>query len=135
MKVSELIPQIEGISVAITKTSNSDDSEYGVYLLNLREDIIEGIIISSVGYGENVRTGEKIKTSVLRHTIELMLPNEAAKIEIIMPEVFGLYNEYWVSFWINDVLFDKKFVFEPNSILEEKMILIDAIGKKGILLS
>ena len=45
-----------------------------------------------------------------------MLPNEAARIEPIMPELFGLNNEYWVSFWINEQLIDKRFIFQVDSI-------------------
>jgi hypothetical protein len=81
-----------------------------------------------------VNTGEKVKTSTLRHCIELLLPNEAAKIEPIMEEVFGLTNEYWVSFWVNDVMFDKKFLFLPETIQEKHMKLIPQLGVKGVII-
>jgi hypothetical protein len=112
---------------------NNEPIHYA-YLLNLRDDIMEGIIITSCGYGENVNTGEKVKTSTLRHCIELLLPNEAAKIEPIMEEVFGLTNEYWVSFWVNDVMFDKKFLFLPETIQEKHMKLIPQLGVKGVII-
>jgi hypothetical protein len=64
-----------------------------------------------------------------------MLPNEVAKIELIVPEVFGLYNEYWVSFWINEELFDKKFLFLPDAIHADKLTMLDSFGKLGVLLS
>jgi hypothetical protein len=95
---------------------------------------MEGIIITSTGYGENVMTGEKIKTSTLRHCLELLLPNEAARIEPIMEEVFGLTNEYWVSFWVNDVMYDKKFLFLPETIQEKNMKLITQLGAKGVII-
>ncbi len=133
MKLSELIPKVEGIELAVVL--ENDTPEYAVYLHNAKEDIIEGIIITSVGYGENPTTGEKIKTATLRHSLEVMLPNEVAKIELIVPEVFGLYNEYWVSFWINEELFDKKFLFLPDAIHSEKLRMLDSFGKFGVLLS
>ena len=78
-------PIVENVAVAVVQQINTENHpEYLVYLLNLREDIMEGIIINSTGYGENANTGEKIKTSTLRHCIEVLLPNEAAKIEPIM---------------------------------------------------
>jgi hypothetical protein len=64
-----------------------------------------------------------------------MLPNEAARIEPIMPDLFDLTNEYWVSFWVNDVMYDKRFLFIPGSIKEEDFKMIDLLGHKGILLS
>ena len=132
MKLSELIPKVEGIELAVLL--ENDTPEYAVYLHNAKEDIIEGIIITSVGYGENPATGEKIKTATLRHSLEVMLPNEVAKIELIVPEVFGLYNEYWVSFFLNSVMYDKKYIFLPETIKEENFILVPYINKKGVLI-
>lgn len=128
-------PKVEKIGVAVVQHTNElNEKEYGVYLLNLSDEIIEGIIITSKGYGENPNTGERLKTSTLRHSLEVLLPNEAAKIEPIMEEVFGLANEYWVSFWSNDKLYDKKFVFVPESISEKNMKLIPVLGDKGVMI-
>ena len=67
-------PKVEKVGVAVVQQINTDNQlEYNVYLLNLRDDIMEGIIINSTGYGEIVNTGEKIKTSTLRHCIEVHL--------------------------------------------------------------
>lgn len=127
-------PKVENVSVAIVEVLVENEKVYYAYLLNLREDIMEGIIVSTTGYGENAQTGQKIKTSTLRHCIELLLPNEAAKIEPIMPEVFGLSNEYWVSFWVNDVMYDKRFVFPAESICSENMKMIKTLGRKGVII-
>lgn len=127
-------PKVENVSVAIVEVLVENEKVYYAYLLNLREDIMEGIIVSTTGYGENAQTGQKIKTSTLRHCIELLLPNEAAKIEPIMPEVFGLSNEYWVSFWVNDVMYDKRFVFPTESICSENMQMIKILGHKGVII-
>lgn len=135
MKEELLGPKVENVAVAVVQ-QRSEDNEliYYVYLLNLREDIMEGIIITSKGYGMNQETGEKVETSTLRHCIEVMLPNEAAKIEPIMEDLFGLSNEYWVSFWVNDVMYDKKFVFVAESISKENMREIPILGAKGVMI-
>lgn len=127
-------PKVENVAVAIVQSEIEGEMSYYAYLLNKRDDIMEGIIIASTGYGENTQTGEKVRTSTLRHTIEVLLPEEAAKIEPIMPEVFGLSNEYWVSFWVNDVMFDKRFVFPAASISEKNMSMIDSLGLQGIII-
>ena len=129
-------PKVENVSVAIVEIPlENNEKEYIVYLLNFRDDIMEGIIVTSSGYGENPSTGEQIKTSTLRKGIELMLPNEAARIEPIMPELFSLTNEFWVSFWVNDVMYDKRFIFVPGSINDEAFKLIDILGYKGVVLA
>jgi hypothetical protein len=135
MKESLLGPKVENVGVAVVLEKGEDNADiFNVYLLSLREDIMEGIIITSTGYGENANTGERIKTSTLRHCLEILLPNEIGKIEPIMEDVFGMANEYWVSFWADDVMYDKKFVFLPETISKENMKLIPEIGLKGILI-
>ena len=135
MKEGLLGPTVENVGVAVVQETNElNEHIYNVYLVNLRDDIMEGIIITSTGYGENVATAEKIKTSTLRHSLEVLLPNEYAKIEPIMEDLFGLANEYWVSFWVNDTMYDKRFVFLPETIIPSKMKMIPVLGQKGILL-
>lgn len=128
-------PKVENIGVAVVQEINElNEKFYTVYIINLRDEIIDEILITSRGYGVNVNTGEKIQTSILRHKIDLMMPNEAAKIEPIMEEVFGLANEYWVSFWSHDKMYDKKFIFLPESITEENMKKIPVLGDRGVLI-
>jgi hypothetical protein len=136
MREELLGPKVEKVGVAIIEQIDEEGNRiYYAYLLNLRDDIMEGIIITSTGYGENANTGEKLKTSTLRHSLEVLLPQEAAKIEPLMEDVFALSNEYWVSFWVNDVMYDKKFIFLPETITKDKMKLIPLLGEKGILIS
>lgn len=128
-------PKVENVGVAVVQeTSETGEKIYNVYLLNLRDDIMEGIIISSKGYGVNANTGEKVETSMLRHSLEVLLPKEAAKIEPIMEEVFGLANEYWVSFYVDSTMYDKKFIFLPETISEANMKLIPVLGAKGVMI-
>ena len=128
-------PKVEGVAFAVVEQLNEENEKvYNVYMINLRDDIMEGIIVTSQGYGTNIETGEAVRTSKLRHKLEILVPNEAAKIEPIIEEVFGLSNEYWLSFWVNDVLFDKKFIFLAESISEENMKMIPVIGEKGVMI-
>jgi hypothetical protein len=132
MKRDIILPKVDRVDVVVI-LEDEITNEYNVYLWNHSEDIIEGVIITSAGFGEDALTGEKILTATLRHSLEVLLPNEVAKIEVIMPEVFSLYNEYWLSFWVNDVLYDKQFLFPPESIIASNFKLINQFGKKGVL--
>jgi hypothetical protein len=125
---------VEGISLALVELPiEGAEPEYVVYMLSSREDIIEGIIVTSTGYGLDAM-GQEIKTSTLRKGIEVMLPNEAARIEPLMPDLFGLNNEFWVSFWADDVMYDKRFVFEANTIHPKKFVAIPQLKAKGIII-
>lgn len=135
MREDLLGPKVQNVGVAVVQEMGENNEQvYNVYLLNLREDIMEGIIITSRGYGENATTGEKVKTATLRHCLEVLLPNEAAKIEPIVEEVFGIANEYWVSFWVDDVMYDKKFIFPAESINESNIKNIPILGVKGVII-
>ncbi len=127
-------PKVENVKMVVVPEKNEDGSvQHYVYLLSLRDDIMEGIIITSKGYGQNLTTGETVQTSMLRHSLEVLLPNEAARIEPIMEEVFGLTNEYWLSFWADDVMYDKKFIFLPETIDERNYREIPEMGGVGIM--
>jgi len=55
------------------------------------------------------------------------------QVETIMPDVFHLNNEYWVSFYVESKIFDKKFIFVPDSIVEENLQPIVELGLDGVL--
>ena len=133
MKKDIVLPVVENIAVAVVKEQNEAGEEiWNVYLLNLKDEAIEGVLVSSTGYGE--LEGEKRQTSTLRHFLDVMQANSFAKIEPIMENVFGLNNQYWVSFYYKKVMYDKKYVFLAESITSDNMITIPLIKKKGVMI-
>ncbi|WP_066758842.1 hypothetical protein [Crocinitomix algicola] len=130
------IPKVEGVSVAVIKELNEEKTQevYNVYLINLKGETLRNVLVSSKGYGENKETGVQIKTSVLRHFIGDVEGNSYAKIEPIIEDVFGINNEYWVSFSQNDQVFDKKFIFLPETILDDNMKSVPILEKKGVMI-
>ena len=65
--------------------------------------------------------------------IDAVKPHQTEIIEPIDPSVFDLFNEYWISYYVNDVIYDKKFVFPPFSTSETLLSDIKLLGLKGIL--
>ncbi|MFM1875954.1 MAG: hypothetical protein RL266_1691 [Bacteroidota bacterium] len=118
--------------MAVVKETTDADAEWGVYLLNQKDVALHDIIVSSKGYG--VIDDEPIKTSTLRHFFDSIGPNESLKVEKIMPEVFGLNNEYMLTFYIDGTIYDRKFIFVPDSIVEENLIPIPLVALPGILI-
>jgi len=130
------IPKVKNIAVAIVEELNDEKTAniYNVYLINLSDHLIENILVTSKGYGENKITGEKIKTSVLRHQFDVLIPNTFVKIEPLIEDVFKLNNEYWVSFFQDNKMLDKKYIFLPDTIQKANFITIPIINKKGVLI-
>lgn len=126
-----VFPEVEDIAVAVVQEIEGLD-EYNVYLINLKNADIKNVLITSTGYG--VINEEHKKTSTLRHFFEEIKQHDYMTIEPITKEVFGLSNEYWVSFTLNNQLLDKKFVFLAETIVESNFVNIPVINKKGVLI-
>lgn len=124
---------VENVSIAIVMESASPEAKsWNVYLINLKDQPIETVLVSSKGYGE--KDGEAVKTSILRHSIGDVGPQDYAMIEMIDEQVFGLTNEYWLSYYIGGQIYDKKFIFVPESIVESNLIRIPVINKPGVMI-
>ena len=123
---------VENVQLAVAQQPDEPkDGMWKVYIINKNDIPISNVLISSKGYGE--RNGEKQSTSILRHFIENIESNASALIEPIDPKVFHLFNEYWVSYYIDNQIYDRKFIFVPGSIHEKNMSFIDIIEMEGVL--
>jgi hypothetical protein len=123
--------EVEDIAIAVVP-GEEDSSVWEVYMINLKEEGLDNVIVASRGYG--MYKGEEVKTSVLRHFLGAFEPLDIRMIEPIQKEVFGLNNEYWVSFYIGSNIFDKKFIFLPESITEDNFIRIPFIDRPGVMI-
>lgn len=121
--------EIENVFVAIVE--DKADGVWKVYLLNRQEKELETVMVTSKGYGE--KDGETQKTSMLRHMIPKIEAGEYALIEPISEDVFHLNNEYWVSFFIDAQLYDKKYIFVPETIIKEHLSFIPELNMEGVL--
>ena len=119
------------IAVALEKESVETKIWY-VYLINLKNVPIENVLITSRGYGE--KDGAQVKTSTLRHMFPVVESNAFKLIEPIDEQTFGLNNEYWLSYYIGKDIYDKKFIFLPESIVELNFIKLPVVNKVGVMI-
>jgi hypothetical protein len=125
--------KVEDIAIAIVPSDEeNDDGLWDTYLINLKEETIKNVLINSNGYGEI--DGEKIKTTTLRHFFEEIPGLYMVKIEPIQMKLFGITNEYWVSFVYDGHMYDKKYVFVNGSIAKDNFTTIPFINKKGVMI-
>jgi hypothetical protein len=126
------IPEVKNVTLAVARKKNIGEAdEWKVYLINNNNHPIENTLVSSKGYGE--RDGEQQKTSTLRHFLETVPANASVLIEPIDPGVFHLNNEYWVSYYIDKKIYDKRFVFVPDAICEANITFIKELEMEGVL--
>lgn len=119
---------VENIKLVVTKT---DIKYWQVHLINNNNNTLKNTLVTSKGYGES--KGNKQKTSVLRHYFEKVPANGSVIIESITDELFHLFNEYWISYYIGNQIYDKKFLFVPESIKEEHLVYIEELDLTGVL--
>lgn len=134
MKKDIVFPTVEGIRVAIAcKDATAETPEWAVYLLNTNAFDIDNVMVVSKGYSEKEQKQEQQRTSVLRQYLGTIMAGQHMQIELIDPSVFHLFNEYWVSYYVNGQIYDKKFIFVPESIISENLVYIPQLELKGIL--
>lgn len=124
-------PEVKNVTLAVVREGLQGLEEWKVYLINNNEFPIENTLVASKGYGE--KEGEKQKTSTLRHFLETVPANGSTLIEPIDPSVFHLNNEYWVSYYIGSQIYDKRFLFVPDTICEKNVIFIKELDREGVL--
>lgn len=133
MKKDIEIPIVENVWVAIRMCKNKlNEPMWDVYVLNNKTEAIEGVLVSSRGYGSLDR--DTRKTDTFRHFLDVIESKSAKKIEPITEEVFGINNEYWLSFFYNGKLYDKKYIFLSETIIEEHLVDLPILNEKGVII-
>jgi len=124
---------VKDIAIAVALEKETAESKiWYVYLINLKNEPIENVLITSKGYGE--KDGVQVKTFVLRHMIPVLEANSFKLVEPIDEATFGLNNEYWLSYYIGKNIFDKKFIFLPESIVEMNFVRLPVVNKVGVMI-
>lgn len=124
-------PSMEGVTIAIKLDDSASEKHWTVHLINSNSFGIQNIIIASRGYGK--KEDDEQKTSILRHFYDDLAANTSQQVEVITKEVFHLFNEYWVSYYVDGKLYDKKFTFVPDSINTEHLTFIKFLDSQGVL--
>jgi hypothetical protein len=126
------VPEVKDVTLAVArKRAPGESDEWQVHLINNNDFEISNTLVASNGYGE--KEGQKQNTSTLRHFLDVVPAHGTALIEPIDPNVFHLNNEFWVSYYIGTQIYDKRFVFVPDSIREENISFIPELEMEGVL--
>ncbi|WP_233897506.1 hypothetical protein [Tenacibaculum piscium] len=123
------IPGVMDVEIAITLEKNPQDNleEWSVYIINKKEVDLEMVVIVSQGFSETK------KTSLFRRKIDLLKAKSFSKFEIMQPELFALDNQFQVTFFENNILHDKTFIFQEGTIQKGFFRHIDLLNKEGVV--
>ena len=130
MKADIVISKVENLHLAIVKEYNSifKTNDYYAYLINEKTIDLEMILVVSKGF-DGVE-----ETSIMRHKIEKLPANSVAKMELMQEEILKLNNEFKVTFFEDNKMFEKNFLVKKHTVKEGALRNIKAINKRGVLI-
>ena len=133
MKKDIIIPEVENVFMAVVQEWSDDFMEkvWYAYLVNDSDFQLDGVMVVSKAFG--TLDGEMKKTSVLRHAFNEIPEVSVAKIELIEKSLLALNNEFMVTFFIGNTLYDKKFIFKANSIQEANQEEVPILFVDGVI--
>ena len=134
MKKDIVIPQVENVYVAAVQEWNDDfmQKTWYAYLINDSDFTLEGAMVVSSASG--TINGEVRKTSMLRHAFVEIPPVSFVKIELIEDSVLVLDNQFMVTYFIDNVLYDKTYTFKAHSIHEDFVEEVPILFKDGVMI-
>ena len=133
MKSDIVIPKVENVFLAAVQEWSDDFMEkvWYAYLINDSDFQLDSVMVVSKAFG--TIDGEMKKTSLLRHAFVEVPAVSVVKIEMIEKSVLALNNEFMLTFFIGDKLYDKKFIFKANSINETEVEEVPILFVDGVI--
>ena len=129
MKKDIQIPEVSGVEIAVVFEHNDiyNTDDWNVYIINQKDVDLDMVVVVCKGFNETK------ETATMRKKIDVLAANSFAKIEWLQPDLFALDNQFQVTFFADNTLFDKTFTFQKNTIKEGSLRMISSIQKRGLL--
>lgn len=133
MKSDIIIPKVENVFMAAVQEWSDDfmDKVWYVYLVNDSDFDLDSVMVVSKAFG--TIKGEMKKTSLLRHAFIKVPSVSVIKVEMVEQSVLALNNEFMVTYFIGNTLYDKKFTFRTNTINERATEEVPILFVNGVI--
>lgn len=128
MRKDIVIPKVKEIAIALIE----EQDDWAAYVLNLNNFSIENTLVSSKGYGKI--DDQLKKTTSFSHFLGTIVQKSFKKIELVNNSVLGLTNEFFLTFYIDGVIYDKKYIFLPESIIDKNKTNLPLLNCKGVMI-
>jgi hypothetical protein len=129
MKKDIDIPKVKDVYIAVVNEYNNTykTQDWNAYIINNKAVDLEMVLIVTSGYSEDKTT------SVFRKKLDTLPKKSYAKIELMQEELFALNNQFKVSFFQGNTMFDKTYTFRKNTINLKALQPIPLMDVKGVL--
>lgn len=129
MKKDIHIPKVEGVFIAVVNEYNDiyKTQDWNAYIINDKDVDLEMVLIVTSGYNENKMT------SIFRKKLDLLPKKSYAKIELMQDNLFALNNQFKVTFFEDNKMFDKTYTFRKHTINLQALQPIPLMQSRGVL--
>jgi hypothetical protein len=133
MKSDITIPTVENVFLAAVQEWSDElmQKVWYVHLVNDSDYDLESVMVVSKAFG--VLDGEMKKTSLLRHAFVKVTSVSVVKIELLDDSVLRLNNEFMITYFIDNTLYDKKFIFKAQSITPDYVEEVPILFVDGVI--
>lgn len=123
------IPEVKDVHIAVIQEEHLEykTQDWNAYIINNSDADLETVLIVSQGYND------KKMTPTMRHTITKLPARSYAKIEYLQEKVLELTNEFKITFFEGNQMFDKTYIFRKNTINIKALQAIPLMQLRGIL--
>lgn len=129
MKKDINIPVVKNVYVAVVHEYNDvyKTHDWNAYIINDKNVDLDVVLIVTSGYSK-----EKT-TSIFRKKLDKLPAKSYAKIELMQEELFTLNNQFKVTFFEGNTMFDKTYLFRKNTINKNALQPIPLMEARGVL--
>lgn len=129
MKEDINIPEVNDVYVAVVNEYNEiyKTLDWNAYIINDKAVDLEVVLIVTSGYSK-----DKI-TSTFRKKLDTLPAKSYAKIELMQEDLFAMNNQFKVTFFEGNAMFDKTYLFRKNTINKKALQPIPLMEARGVL--
>jgi hypothetical protein len=125
------IREVTEVGLALIPEKDTEVGELWVaHIVNLKDHALKNILVNVKGGGEI--DGSSKKTANVRYSIDEIGPLSSHKIEVLLPEVLTVANQFWISFSLDNYLYDKKFVVPDDAREVMELVGIPVLHCQGL---
>ncbi|WP_281846278.1 hypothetical protein [Olleya namhaensis] len=129
MKKDIQIPLVENVYIAVVNEYNDiyKTQDWNAYIINDKDVDLEMVLIVTSGYSDDKMT------SIFRKKLDKLPKKSYAKIELMQEDLFALNNQFKVTFFEGNVMFDKTYTFRKNTINLNALQAVPLMEARGVL--
>jgi hypothetical protein len=129
MKKDIQIPVVENVYIAVVNEYNDiyKTQDWNAYIINDKDVDLDMVLIVTSGYSDDKMT------SIFRKKLDKLPRKSYAKIELMQEDLFALNNQFKVTFFEGNAMFDKTYTFRKNTINLNALQAVPLMEARGVL--